>query len=178
MVMARKRRRPVVDDDEPEEAAPSNGKITVARTISRDDVPKGRAPGSRNPEYEKLVRRLIRLEQAEKAVVIPVASKTEKVKIREGVRKPLRVRGYDLTAVTDYDDELGEILMLFATKRDAEEPEEDEEVAEVEEDEEEEETSKRRKIPSASIVVEDDTEDEEDEEEEEVPVRKKRKVRA
>lgn len=155
MVMARKRRRPVVDDEEPEEAAPSNGKITVARTISRDDVPKGRTPGSRNPEYEKLVRRLIRLEQAEKAAVIPVASKTEKVKIREGVRKPLRVRGYDLTAITDYDDELGEVLMLFATKRDAEEPEEeDEEVAEVEEDEEEEE------------------------EEEVVPVRKKRKVRA
>lgn len=140
MVIVRRKRRPV-EDDEPEQAAPHNGLIVVARTIRRDDVPKGRAPGSRNPEYEKLVRRLIRLEQAEKAVVIPVASKTEKVKIREGVRKPLRVRGYDLTAVTDYDDELGEVLMLFATKRDAEEPEDDEEeeVAEVEEDDEEEE---------------------------------------
>lgn len=140
MVIVRRKRRPV-EDDEPEQAAPHNGLIVVARTIRRDDVPKGRAPGSRNPEYEKLVRRLIRLEQAEKAVVIAVASKTEKVKIREGVRKPLRVRGYDLTAVTDYDDELGEVLMLFATKRDAEEPEdeEEEEVAEVEEDEEEEE---------------------------------------
>jgi hypothetical protein len=148
MVMVRKKRRVPVDD-EPEEAPPSNGKIVVARTISRDDVPKGRAPGSRNPEYEKLVRRLIRLEQAEKAVVIPVASKTEKVKIREGVRKPLRVRGYDLTAVTDYDDELGEILMLFATRRDVEEPdEEDEEVAEPdeEEDEEDEEVPVRRKV--------------------------------
>jgi hypothetical protein len=82
-------------------------------------------------------------------VVIPVASKTEKVKIREGVRKPLRVRGYDLTAVTDYDDELGEILMLFATRRDVEEPdEEDEEVAEPdeEEDEEDEEVPVRRKV--------------------------------
>lgn len=148
MVMLRKKRHPVVDEEEPEEAPSGNGKIVVARTISRGDVPKGRSPGARNPEYEKLVRRLIRLEQAEKAVVIPVASKTEKVKIREGVRKPLRVRGYDLTAVTDYDDELGEILMLFATKRDSEEPEEaeDEEVAEVEEeDEEDEEVPVRRK---------------------------------
>ena len=149
MVMVRKKRRVPVDD-EPEEAPSSNGKIIVARTISRDSVPKGRAPGSRNPEYEKLVRRLIRLEQAEKAVVIPVASKTEKVKIREGVRKPLRVRGYDLTAVTDYDDELGEILMLFATKRDEEEPEEEDEVATEE------------------------TEEEEDEDDEEVPVRRRK----
>ncbi len=141
MVIAHKRkRRPVEDDEEPEQAAPKNGLIVVARTIRRDDVPKGRSPGSRNPEYEKLVRRLIRLELGEKAVVIPVASKTEKVKIREGVRKPLRVRGYDLTAVTDYDDELGEVLMLFATKREEEEPDdEEEEVAEVEEDDEEEE---------------------------------------
>lgn len=139
MVMVRKKKRRVVEDDEPEQMAPSNGKITVARTIKRDDVPKGRAPGVRNPEYEKLVRRLIRLEAEEEAVVIPVASKTEKVKIREGVRKPLRVRGYDLTAVTDYDDELGEILILFATKREEEDPENEEVENAVEEDEEEEE---------------------------------------
>jgi hypothetical protein len=143
MVMVRKKKRRVVVDDEPEQMEPSNGKITILRTISRSDVPKGRTPGARNPEYEKLVRRLIRLEPEEEAVVIPVASKIEKVKIREGVRKPLRVRGYDLTAVTDYDDEAGEVLMLFATKRDSEEPEEvDEEEtedAEVEDDDEEEE---------------------------------------
>jgi hypothetical protein len=140
--MVKMKRRVVVDeDDEPAQAPSRNGKITIARTIKRDDVPKGRVPGARNPEYEKLVRRLIRLEAEEEAVVIPVASKTEKVKIREGVRKPLRVRGYDLTAVTDYDDELGEVLMLFATRREEEEPEEeeDEEVAEVEDDDEEEE---------------------------------------
>lgn len=150
MVMARKKRRVVDEDEEPEEAPSRNGLIVVARTIKRDDVPKGRSPGARNPEYEKLVRRLIRLEMAEKAVVIPVASKTEKVKIREGVRKPLRVRGYDLTAVTDYDDDLGEVLMLFATKRDSEEPEdEDEPTEEVtpleDEDEEEEVVPVRRK---------------------------------
>ena len=139
--MVKRKRRVVEDDDEPQQLGFSNGKITIARTIRRDDVPKGRIPGARNPEYEKLVRRLIRLEAEEEAVVIPVASKIEKVKIREGVRKPLRVRGYDLTAVTDYDDELGEVLMLFATKREEEDPadEDDEEVAEVEEDEEEEE---------------------------------------
>jgi len=143
----KKKRRVVVDEDEePEQAPVRNGKITIARTIKRDDVPKGRAPGVRNPEYEKLVRRLIPLEAEEEAVVIPVASKTEKVKIREGVRKPLRVRGYDLTAVTDYDDELGEVLMLFATKRENEEPdEEDEEVAEIEDEEEEEVVPVRRK---------------------------------
>jgi hypothetical protein len=138
------KRRVVEEDEEPEQAPSSNGLIVVARTIKRADVPKGRIQGPRNPEYEKLVRRLIRLEIAEKAVVIPVASKTEKVKIREGVRKPLRVRGYDLTAVTDYDDELGEVLMLFATKREEEEPEEEPEVVE-EEDEEEEEVPVRRK---------------------------------
>ena len=153
VMMRKKKRRVVVDDDEPEQVE-RNGKITIARTIKRDDVPKGRVPGARNPEYEKLVRRLIRLEEAEEAVVIPVASKTEKVKIREGVRKPLRVRGYDLTAVTDYDDELGEVLMLFATKREDEEPE-DEEDAEVVED----------------------AEEEEEEEEPVVVVRKKKKVR-
>lgn len=151
--MIRKKKRRVVEDDEPEQLAPSNGKIVVARTIKREDVPKGRAPGVRNPEYEKLVRRLIRLEAEEEAVVIPVASKTEKVKIREGVRKPLRVRGYDLTAVTDYDDELGEILILFATKREEEEPESEDEEDEVE------------------------IEDEEEEEEEVPVVRKKKKVR-
>lgn len=150
MVMARKKRRVVDEDEEPEEAPSRNGLIVVARTIKRDDVPKGRSPGARNPEYEKLVRRLIRLEMAEKAVVIPVASKTEKVKIREGVRKPLRVRGYDLTAVTDYDDDLGEVLMLFATKRDSEEPEDEEEPTEEvtpleDEDEEEEVVPVRRK---------------------------------
>jgi len=148
MVIVRRKRRPV-QDDEPEQAAPHNGIIVVARTMRREDVPKGRAPGSRNPEYEKLVRRLIRLEKAEKAVVIPVASKTEKVKIREGVRKPLRVRGFDLTAVTDYDDELGEILMLFATRRDAEEPEDEEEPEveeeDVEEDEEEEPVRRKKR---------------------------------
>jgi hypothetical protein len=141
MVMIRKKKRRVVEDDEPEQLE-RNGKITIARTIKRDDVPKGRVPGARNPEYEKLVRRLIRLEEEEEAVVIPVASKIEKVKIREGIRKPLRVRGYDLTAVTDYDDELGEVLMLFATKREGEEPEDDEDdevVAEVDEEDEEEE---------------------------------------
>jgi hypothetical protein len=160
MVVVRKKRRVVVEDDEPEQAPSGNGKIIIARTISRDDVPKGRAPGARNPEYEKLIRRLIRLEVAEKAAVIPVSSKTEKVKIREGVRKPLRVRGYDLTAITDYDDELGEVLMLFATKREEEEPED-----EVEDDE-----------PEAE---DDEIEDEEDEEEEETPApvvrRKKRR---
>lgn len=148
MVMARKKRRVVDEDEELEEAPSRNGLIVVARTIKRDDVPKGRSPGARNPEYEKLVRRLIRLEIAEKAVVIPVASKTEKVKIREGVRKPLRVRGYDLTAVTDYDDDLGEVLMLFATKREEEEPEDEEEVAEepeAEDEEEEEVVPVRRK---------------------------------
>jgi len=142
MVMVKKKRRVVEEDDEPQQLGFSNGKITIARTIKRDDVPKGRVPGARNPEYEKLVRRLIRLEAEEEAVVIPVASKIEKVKIREGVRKPLRVRGYDLTAVTDYDDELGEVLMLFATRRDTEEPDDEDEeeaVADVEEDEEEEE---------------------------------------
>jgi len=137
--VAVKRRRVVEEDEEPEQAPSRNGKITIARTIKRSDVPAGRAPGVRNPEYEKLVRRLIRLEEREEAVVIPVASKADKVRVREGVRKPLRVRGYDLTAVTDYDDELGEVLMLFATKRDAEEPEEaDEEVAEADDEEEEE----------------------------------------
>jgi hypothetical protein len=154
VMMRKKKRRVVVDDDEPEQLE-RNGKITIARTIKRDDVPKGRVPGARNPEYEKLVRRLIRLEAEEEAVVIPVASKAEKVKIREGVRKPLRVRGYDLTAVTDYDDELGEILILFATKREEEEPEDEED---------------------AEVAVADE-EDEEEEEEPVVVVRKKKKVR-
>jgi hypothetical protein len=140
MVMARKKRRVVVDD-EPEQAPSRNGKITIARTIKRSEMPKGRAPGVRNPEYEKLVRRLIRIAEEDEAVIIPVASKAEKVRIREGVRKPLRVRGYALEAVTDYDDELGEILILCAVAREEEEPEEEaeEEEPEVEEDEEEEE---------------------------------------
>lgn len=155
MVMVKKRRRVV--DEEPEETPSRSSKIVIARTIKRDDVPKGRTPGARNPEYEKLVRRLIRLEPEEEAVVIPVASKTEKVKIREGVRKPLRVRGYDLTAVTDYDDELGEVLMLFATRRDTEEPDEDEEDDEV---------------------AEEDTEDEEDEEAENLVEMARRKRKA
>jgi hypothetical protein len=160
VVIVRRKKRRVEVDDEPEQAEPSNGKITILRTISRNDVPKGRSPGARNPEYEKLVRRLIRLEAEEEAVVIPVASKVEKVKIREGVRKPLRVRGYDLTAVTDYDDKVGEVLMLFATRREEEEPEEV--------DEEEPEDEDEDGLPEA----EDD-----EEEEEPVIVRRKKKVR-
>jgi len=148
MAVATKRRRPIDEDEEPEQAPSRNGKITIARTIKRSDVPAARAPGVRNPEYEKLVRRLIRLEEREEAVVIPVASKADKVRVREGVRKPLRVRGYDLSAVTDYDDELGETLILYATKREEEEPE-DEEAEPVEEEaddeEEEEEPAPRRK---------------------------------
>lgn len=153
MVMVRKKKRRVVADDEPEQMEPSNGKITILRTISRSDVPKGRTPGARNPEYEKLVRRLIRLEPEEEAVVIPVASKVDKVKIREGVRKPLRVRGYDLTAVTDYDDEVGEVLMLFATKREEEEPE-DEEPEEIEdtEDDDEEVEDEEEEEPAPIVV--------------------------
>lgn len=131
------------EDEEPEQAPSRNGKIIVARTIKRGEVPNRRAPGARNPEYEKLVRRLIRWADVDKAAVIPVASKAEKVKIREGVRKPLRVRGYDLTAVTDFDDELGEILILYGTKRELEEPE-DEDI-ETEDDEQEEEPVVRRK---------------------------------
>jgi hypothetical protein len=152
-----KTKRRVVVDDEPEQAEPRNGKIVVARTIKRSAMPKGRSPGVRNPEYEKLVRRLIRIAAEDEAVIIPVASKIEKVRIREGVRKPLRVRGYTLEAVTDYDDELGEILILCAVERTAEEPDEDEEVVEN------------------AVEVE----DEEDEEEEVVvaPVRRKKKVR-
>jgi hypothetical protein len=155
MVLRKKRR--VVVDDEPEQAAPRNGKIVIARTIKRSDIPKGRAPGVRNPEYEKLVRRLIRLADEDDGVVIPVASKAEKVRIREGVRKPLRVRGYTLEAVTDYDDELGETLILAAVARVAEEPEDEEDEEEVEN----------------AVEVE----DEEDDEEEEVvvaPVRRKK----
>jgi hypothetical protein len=140
MVMVKKKRRVVEEDEEPEQLEPSNGKIVIARTISRSEVPKGRMVGPRNPEIEKLVRRLIRLEPEEEAVVIQVASKAEKIRIREATRKPLRVRGYDLTAVTDYDDELGEVIILFASKREVEEPEDEEEVENaVEEDEEEEE---------------------------------------
>jgi hypothetical protein len=139
VLVGKKSRQVVIDDDEPEQVS-RDGKIIIARTIKRSDVPKGRGPGARNPEYDKLVRRLIRLEMSEKAAVVPVASKSDKVKIREGIRKPLRVRGYDLTAITDYDDELGEVLMLFATKRDSEEPEDDEEIEpEIEEDDEDEE---------------------------------------
>jgi hypothetical protein len=140
MVMVKKKRRVVVDE-EPEQAPARNGKITIARTIKRSEMPRGRAPGVRNPEYEKLVRRLIRIAEEDEAVIIPVASKAEKVRIREGVRKPLRVRGYALEAVTDYDDELGEILILCAVAREEEEPEEEaeEEEPEVEEDDEEEE---------------------------------------
>jgi hypothetical protein len=152
MVVVRKKRRVEVDD-EPEQAEPSNGKIVVLRTIRRGDVPKGRYPGPRNPEYDRLVRRLIRLETMDKAVVIPVASKTEKVKLREAVRKPLKVRGYDLTAVTDYDDEVGEVLMLFATKRMEEEPPEDEEEPEVEEDEEVEADDDEEEEETAPVVV-------------------------
>lgn len=137
MVMVKKKRRVAVDE-EPEQAPPRNGKIVVARTIKRSDMPKGRSPGVRNPEYEKLVRRLIRIAEEDEAVIIPVASKAEKVRIREGVRKPLRVRGYALEAVTDYDDELGEILILCAVAREEEEPEEEEEEAEEEEEEAEE----------------------------------------
>lgn len=137
--MVKVKRRVVVEDDEPEQAPSSNGKITIARTIKRSDAPAGRVPGARNPEYEKLVRRLIRLADREEGVVIPVASKIEKVRIREGIRKPLRVRGFDLTAITDFDDELGEILIVFATPRTAEEPEDEEPVVAEEEDEEEEE---------------------------------------
>lgn len=150
----RKKKKRVVEDDEPEQVV-RNGKITIARTISRSEVPEGRAPGQRNPEYEKLVRRLIRLEPDEQAVVIPVASKKEKVKIREGVRKPLRVRGYDLSAVTDYDDELGEVLILFATKREKEEPDEDED-----EDERPVASTRRKR----KVVQRDDAEDEDDDE--------------
>jgi hypothetical protein len=142
-----KRRKEVDEDEEPEMAPPRNGKIIIARTMKRSDVPAARAPGVRNPEYEKLVRRLIRLEEREEAVVIPVASKSDKVKIREGVRKPLRVRGYDLSAVTDYDDEIGETLILYATKRQSEEPDEEEpeEVEETDEEEEEEPAPRRRR---------------------------------
>jgi hypothetical protein len=152
MVMVRRKKRRVEVDDEPEQAEPSNGKITILRTINRNDVPKGRTPGARNPEYEKLVRRLIRLEPEEEAVVIPVASKVEKVKIREGVRKPLRVRGYDLTAVTDYDDEVGEVLMLFATKREEEEPDDEDEEVPEEEDEAEEEEEEEEEEPAPVVV--------------------------
>ncbi len=147
MVLVKKKRRVVVDeDDEPEQAESRNGTITIARTISRDDVPKGRMVGPRNPEIEKLVKRLIRLEQREEAVVIQISSKAEKMRIREAVRKPLRVRNYDLTAVTNYDEELGEVLIMYASKRETEEPEDEEEiVAEADEDEEEEEPVIRRK---------------------------------
>jgi len=152
MVMVRRKKRRVEVDDEPEQAEPSNGKIVVLRTIRRGDVPKGRYPGPRNPEYDRLVRRLIRLEPEEEAVVIPVASKLEKVKIREGVRKPLRVRGYDLTAVTDYDDEVGEVLMLFATKREEEEPDDEDEEVPEEEDEAEEEEEEEEEEPAPVVV--------------------------
>lgn len=152
----RKKKRRVEEDDEPEQLV-RNGKITIARTIKRSEVPEGRAPGQRNPEYEKLVKRLIRLEPEERGVVIPVESKKKKVQIREGVRKPLRVRGYDLTAVTDFDDELGEVLILYATKRETEEPEDEEGV----EFPEPVAVSTRRK---RKVVRRDDDEDEEDEE--------------
>jgi hypothetical protein len=138
MVMVKKKRKVVVEE-EPEQAPSRNGKIVVARTIKRSEMPKGRAAGVRNPEYEKLVRRLIRIAEEDEAVIIPVASKAEKVRIREGVRKPLRVRGYTLEAVTDYDDELGEILILCAVAREEEEPEEEEPEEEPDEEEEEEE---------------------------------------
>jgi hypothetical protein len=154
VVLVKKKRRVVVDD-EPEQAEPRNGKITIARTIKRSAMPKGRAPGVRNPEYEKLVRRLIRIAAEDEAVIIPVASKVEKVRIREGVRKPLRVRGYTLEAVTDYDDELGEVLILCAVPRDSEEPDEEEEEVE-------------------NAVEETEDEEEDDEEEVVVPVRRKK----
>jgi hypothetical protein len=154
-VKASKKRRVVEDeeDEEPEEKPFSNGKIKILRTMKRKDVPAARMPGSRNPEYEKLVRRLIKLEARQEAVVIPVESKDQKQKIREGVRKPLRVRGYNLTATTQMDDEEGEVLILFATKIEQEEPDE-------------EETSTRRKKRVRNSREEEDSEEEEEEDDE------------
>lgn len=154
MVLKKKKKRRVEEDEEPEQAPASNGKIIIARTIKRDDVPVGRSPGQRNPEYEKLVRRLIRLEPEEEGVVIPVDTKKQKVQIREGVRKPLRVRGFDLTAVTDHDDELGEVLILYATKREVEEPEDDTE---------DEPTPVRRKNGKRRVRDADDEDEDDDE---------------
>jgi hypothetical protein len=160
-VKANKKRRVVDDeDDEPEEKSFSNGKINVVRTIKAKDAPAGRAPGARNPEYEKLVLRLIRLAERKEGVVIAVENKNQKVNIREGVRKPLRVRGYDLHAATDYDDELGETLVLYATKKSEEDPEEAEEEEEV--DMSEVLDRKSRKKRKVKRVVEEEEDEDED----------------
>jgi hypothetical protein len=88
----------------------------ITTNVARSDVPTARRPGARSHEYEELVDRLIATAPSQSAVRISGITRKQKVLIREGIRKPLRVRGYDLVSVSGHDAD-GDVLFLYATRK-------------------------------------------------------------